>query len=498
MSVAQEVTLRFPDGSFEVSGPLLGFDGLAYRVDTRFGILTIAARTVVCEGDCPTRADAPIIRLSGAASMGKVLVPALVDAFARSLGVSAIPIATQRPGVVALALQDGQGLVMAVFEIESGTSTQGFTALSDGRADIVMADRAASSAEREAVLASEIGDLAEPLRRRLVARRPLRLVAARDVGPAAANAEELFGLLTGDTESWAALGGAERPVRLAVLQDDLAALEARVTVLGKIFGFAPSNLSVEPVESPSALFAFLQEVPGAAVLSPEPISAGRSVPLSHGCVAGSAERSDGDAYPLMVDLWFYTGAPRLPDMARSFLSFATGPQAQRVVDRAGFVDKRLRPLPLDAQGERISSALLAVDGAEDLERLQALIAELQESERLGVAFRFDASGVELAPTSASEAQGLAAILDSGRLDGRRLLFLSFLDGGGEMEADLRFAETRAEKAISAVQAAMATRVERVVMEARGLGDLMPLACEVSPWGRHVNRRVEVWLGPEMP
>ncbi|MEM9437434.1 MAG: substrate-binding domain-containing protein [Pseudomonadota bacterium] len=495
---AQEVTLRFADGSFEVSGPLMGFDGLAYRIDTRFGVLTIAAATVICEGDCPTRADAPIIRISGAASMGEVLVPALVDAFARSLGVAARPVAAPWPGAVALAIQGAGGETLAVFEIASGTTAQGFQALSSERADIVMADRAASAAEREAALVAEIGDLAGPLRRRLVARRPLGLVAARDLGPVSANVEELIGLLTGEVESWAALGGVDRPPRVAVAQDDVSALAFRIASLARLSAVEPGNLNIEAVEGPEALAAFLQEVPGAVVLSPEPIFAGRAVPLSHGCVTGSAERAEGDAYPLMVDLWFYTAAPRLPDMARAFLSFATGTEAQRVVDRAGFIDKRPRPVPLDAQGERVSRALLAVEGRDGLERLQTLMAGLRGFERLALAFRFEPDGAKLTPTSASEAQGLAAILDSGRLDGRRLLFLGFTDGEGADEVNLRLAGTRAGEAIAAVEAAMATRVDRTVMEARGLGSLMPLACEVSPWGRHVNRRVEVWVGPALP
>jgi phosphate transport system substrate-binding protein len=51
---AQDVTLTSPDGSVEVSGTLLGFDGEFYRVDTVYGELTVDGSGVNCEGPaCP-------------------------------------------------------------------------------------------------------------------------------------------------------------------------------------------------------------------------------------------------------------------------------------------------------------------------------------------------------------------------------------------------------------------------------------------------------------
>ena len=40
-AVAQDVTLTSPDGAVEITGTLLGFDGEFYRVDTRFGELSV-------------------------------------------------------------------------------------------------------------------------------------------------------------------------------------------------------------------------------------------------------------------------------------------------------------------------------------------------------------------------------------------------------------------------------------------------------------------------
>ena len=83
--LAQDVTLSSRDGKIELSGTLLGFDGEFYRLSTEYGELTVDGSGVSCEGPgCPNLQDfVAEIQLSGSASMGAVLMPALIDAFAQ-------------------------------------------------------------------------------------------------------------------------------------------------------------------------------------------------------------------------------------------------------------------------------------------------------------------------------------------------------------------------------------------------------------------------------
>ncbi|MEM6277430.1 MAG: cell envelope biogenesis protein OmpA, partial [Pseudomonadota bacterium] len=144
---AQNVTLSFPDGSFAVTGPLLGFDGQSYRVDTRFGVLTIAADSVTCSGTCPSSETAPIIRLAGSPLMADLLVPALVDAFARSQGLAAMPMDVGDGVGFQLASSNREEL--ALFIISGAETAAGFEALSRNEVDIVLADRHPTPAERK-------------------------------------------------------------------------------------------------------------------------------------------------------------------------------------------------------------------------------------------------------------------------------------------------------------------------------------------------------------
>src|SRR6056297_1356578 len=82
--VAQDVTLTSRDGDVESSGYLLGLDGEFYRVDTVYGELTVDGSGVLCAGPgCPNLENyVARVTLSGAPVIGRVLMPALIEAFA--------------------------------------------------------------------------------------------------------------------------------------------------------------------------------------------------------------------------------------------------------------------------------------------------------------------------------------------------------------------------------------------------------------------------------
>jgi phosphate transport system substrate-binding protein len=82
--MAQDVTLTSPDGSVEVNGTLLGFDGEFYRVETVYGELTVDGSGVNCAGPaCPDLQNyVAELSVSGSATIGEVLMPALIEGFA--------------------------------------------------------------------------------------------------------------------------------------------------------------------------------------------------------------------------------------------------------------------------------------------------------------------------------------------------------------------------------------------------------------------------------
>ena len=485
---AQDVTLRFPDGSFEASGPLLGFDGEAYRIDSRFGVLTIAASAVTCEGACPAQADPPVLRLDGTPIMTEVLVPALVDAFARSLGLRTRPVSVEDGVGLLLTTPDEQ--TVAQFNIATSSTTTGFERLVASRADIVFADRWMTEEERATFRQRGLGDLSNPLRKRLIARQAMKLFAGKDVPLASVSPRELVKLTSP--------GLGSEDVGLVVPAVEVEAFADRLRILQR--RSAPGDIAEQSFETTETLQGAGEAStsgPGSIVVTAQtPAPEGmRQVPLSHGCDAASAEDASGDAYPLMIHLWAYTAEPRLPELGRTFLAFAAGSEAQRVIDRAGFIDQRPRPIALGAQGERIARAVADLSDELTLPDLQKAIERLKGFDRLSTVFRFSADGTGLTRASASEAQSLASLLDSGRYDGRQLLFLGMTGSVGSAAENQQIGHRDSQMVMDVVRRAMVTRNDRLPMVHIGLGELFPLACDKTAWGQFVNHRVEVWLGP---
>lgn len=86
--IAQDVTLTSRDKSVQINGNLLGFDGQFYRVETDYGELTVDGSGVDCAGPgCPNlSAFVAEVDISGAAEIGSLLLPALIEAFAAKNG----------------------------------------------------------------------------------------------------------------------------------------------------------------------------------------------------------------------------------------------------------------------------------------------------------------------------------------------------------------------------------------------------------------------------
>jgi phosphate transport system substrate-binding protein len=75
-----------------------------------------------------------------------------------------------------------------------------------------------------------------------------------------------------------------------------------------------------------------------------------------------------------------------------------------------------------------------------------------------------------------------------------MMFVGFSDGEGPMKVDARISRERAMAVRRAVVAAAQTAdLGRIGISAEAFGEAMPMACDDSPWGRQINRRVEVWV-----
>ena len=497
VAMAQDVELRSLDGSVELEGNLISYDGAFYRLDTVYGALTVSAEGVSCAGPgCPDLATfVAEARIAGAATVAEGLLPALLDAFAESRGMEVMTEVTDDPPVYSLLRGDGSAA--ARFTVTPGTTDNGFLALLNGEADIALALREPSAAE---TLASETAYPDDPPlndRVRVLALDALVPVVSPENPLDALSLPQIAQLFSGEVVNWQDLGGPDAPVALHLLEPGLGlaqSFSARV-LLPSDAGLAANitrHASAEALAEAVANDAY-----AVGITARSGVGAARALPLSGDC--GIVQSATGNAvkaedYPLTAPVYMYLAPNRLPLLVRQFLAFTQTEEAERRVREAGFVDQLLTRTPMALQGERLSSAIRA--GGEDvsLEDLQEMIDVLGSAERLSTTLRFNPGGTELDIQSRASIARLAAAVERGAFDGRRLILAGFSDGNGAPEINARLSLRRARVVQDALLAAAgAAAPDRVEIETHGFGEAMPMACDGTDWGRAVNRRVEVWV-----
>lgn len=496
---AQDVTLTSRDGKVELSGTLLGFDGEFYRVETEYGELTVDGSGVSCIGPgCPNLTDfVAEVELSGSATMGAVLMPALVEAYAERNGYTMTREDTDASRFALLLTRRDSGKLAARFGFRASNANEGFADLLADEADVVMSLREIRPEERKLAREAGMGDLTGLNRSRVLALDAVVPVVApgnpvKHIAPLT-----LARVFAGQITNWQALGGPDAPIDLHLPDagSGLAqAIEDQV--------MAPEKLRLSADATRHALPDQIADAVGKDTLALGLTSYAerrntRVLTLGGSCgFALDAARLTikTEDYPLTAPMFLYFPARRLPQVAREFLAFTRGPGAQNVIRRAGFVDQAPEEIAIEQQGNRFANAITVAGPEIPLEELQRMTATLTPMARLTTTFRFETGSIRLDAQSRSNVQQLARALEQGRYDARQLLFVGFSDGDGPPRPNRDIALRRAEAVLRAVSAAAVTaNLERVDLGVNAFGEAMPMACDDTAWGRQANRRVEVWV-----
>lgn len=497
--LAQDVTLTSRDGGIEISGNLLGFDGEFYRLDTAYGELTVDGSGVTCDGPgCPDLIDfVAEIRMSGAAAMGELMMPALLEAFAKRNGYRI----TRKPigdtGIEFTLTSVATKKTVALFEFGATTTDEGFADLLANDADIVLSMREIRPEERKLAREAGMGDLSGANRSRVLALdavvpivspgNPVRQISPQDLALAFA----------GKITNWKELGGPDAPIDLHLPDEKTGLGQSVEDRLLVPVGLVPSAKIIRHKLSPDLANSVSRDPFALGIASFAETGNAQVVTLTSGCgftLEANRRNIKTEDYPLSSPMFLYLPARRLPKIAREFLSYLRTPEAQLVIRRAGFVDQTPEEIGIDVQGQRLANAITVAGPEVRLEELQRMVSTLAPLERLTTSFRFETGSARLDAQSRSNVQQLARALERGQYDARQLMFVGFSDGKGAASSNRDIALRRAEAVRRAViAAAEAFDLSRVSLDIDAFGEALPMACDDSAWGRQVNRRVEVWV-----
>jgi len=497
--LAQDVTLTSRDGDVEISGNLLGFDGEFYRVDTIYGELTVDGSGVLCEGPgCPNLANyVAEVTFAGAPSIGRVLLPALIEAFALRADLELERENTTVSKFTYVLTDRSSGQQRGRFNFRLTNTDEGFADLLVNEADIVMSLREAREDEITRARTAGMGDLTDARRSRVLALDALVPLVAASNPVTTITTPLLAQVLSGEIDNWLTLGGPDAPIALH--------LHHPATGLGQATEDRMLMQNVSVLSEKATRHKFGPALTTAVSNDPFALGMGSrsekdltfELALTGEC--GFAMRATRRAvktedYPLSAPLFLYLPGRRFPKLVREFLAFTREPTAQFVIRRAGFVDQLPEEIEIDEQGDRFANAVLRAGDEVTLDDLQTMVRELSSLKRLTTTFRFEPGSVRLDAQSRSNVAQLARSLESGFYDARRLVFVGFSDGEGSADVNRQIAQRRATAVQDAVVAAAETlNLARLSLETKAFGEAMPMACDDSEWGRRANRRVEVWI-----
>ncbi|SHJ84472.1 phosphate ABC transporter substrate-binding protein, PhoT family [Shimia gijangensis] len=496
---AQDVTLTSQDGSVEISGTLLGFDGEFYRVQTVYGELTVDGTGVNCEGPaCPSLVNfVAEVSISGAATMGDVLMPALIEAFALRNGYKVARLTSDLSQFEYQLFNPDNDALLARFQFHATNSDEGFADLLADEADIAMSLREIREPEARLGYDAGLGDMTGSNRSRVLALDGMVAVVSPGNPVRALSPLQLAQVFAGQIDNWAKLGGPNAPIALNLMVASSGMAQAVEDQLMKPVGRVAADSVLRHDRNISLVSSVMRDPFAIGIASYAETGNTQPLALTGDCgfsMAASRRTIKTEDYPLTAPMFLYFPARRLPKIAREFLAYTRSPSAQIVIRRAGFVDQSPEEVAINLQGARFANAIAASGADVPLEELQRMVARLATMKRLTTSFRFQAGSTRLDAQSRSNVQQLARSLEAGSYDARKLVFVGFSDGDGPASGNRKIALKRAETVRQAVKdAAETANFDHLSLEVEAFGEAMPMACDDSAWGRQVNRRVEVWV-----
>jgi phosphate transport system substrate-binding protein len=480
---AQEVVFQSVDEGVAVTGRFVAFDGQNATVATDTGLVTFRADGMTCDSaDCPDLVEyVPSLRMTGAARMGDLLLPALIDVYARDNGWNV------REDARGFQLHSSDGVLVFEIAITVATPEGAFSNFMNHEADVLLSMRELRTIELQIAFEAGLGQLNLS--------RQMRILALDALVPVTSASSGIRSISLGDLTAELAGTHSEFEVHLKTDLD------------GQIQGFEdrflrPFGLALDPPDvSHDNLDALLESVAEAVnVLTLVPFGATRNTqPLALTGPCGL--RSDArfltmktEDYPLTFPMFIYLPQRRQHQQIVDFLDWLRSPSAQLVIRRAGFVDLAAVPIPLSDQGDRLANAIVSAGSEIPLAELQRMIRLLSARVRMSNTFRFEPGSTRLDGQLRSNVMQLAQAIRGGRFSGRELTLVGFSDGRGPATANRYLSSARAEAVRRDLTRALGgTFPANVTVDTAAFGEALPMACDDTIWGQQTNRRVELWV-----
>ncbi len=444
----------------------------------------------------PAAAQHGGVGIYGSATIGESLMPSLIEGYAATQGATL----ERRPGPYRGArvyrLTEPGAAEPEILHLRRRGSASAFSGLASRSAALGMSTRPISEEERATIESLTGADLAAQGAEHVLALDGLAVIVHPSNPLPPLTIEQIAQLFSGGIRDWAEIGGAPGPIRVHArdrISGDQLAFE-RLT-LGR-FGLSLRPFAVRHGSGPELVRAVAAD-PSGVGFAPIGQAAGvEPVSLALECgmvISPSPFAIKAEEYPLQRRILIYSRGRPENATAAGLLDFSLSDEAQPLIAQAGFIDQSLLTQSRPAFSDHLIFALQSAQSRDEIEATRRFTQTMRNQFRLSTTFRFRTGGNQLDAKAVADAGRLARWLESEQNQSASATLVGFSDAIGGYRNNLALSRSRAEAVRRAVLVQVGPDFDPDRVRIDAFATVAPVACNDSPEGRGVNRRVETWI-----
>ena len=501
-AVNNSVILASLDGALKLEGDLLEITDENYVLRTANGDLIVRRELVSCEGErCPAEEEVlsiETIAMGAPTETGIDLVRAIAEAFTGAKGLT-VTYSSTGENAENLVLGTPTGVQIAAIDAFEMEAEQAISALLNGELNFAITREPATPEMLSRITGRQVNATAEVLFERVMALDALSVVTHRTNPIDTISIETLADIMTGRVTDWSEIGGPDGAITFYGLEPGN---ELMKLARGRVMGNPDAQIAnYTVVESSEALAdAVAGDRRGMAIVYRSQQGDLRPLDLASTCdiYYGSSDFAvQTQEYPFALGWYIYI---RRDDPSTEFrqnlLGFLTTNEGQRSLTSIGLLSQQLRMQPMKEQGGRVLTSVLTSAG--DRTAQQAVgeyFDQIRESRRLSTSLRFQSGSSRPDQRAMADIARISAIVRDPAYANYTVKLVGFSDSVGEFGANLTLSAGRASAIAELLLRENAGWLTPENVRVFGVGPIAPVACNTTPEGRELNRRVEVWLAP---
>jgi phosphate transport system substrate-binding protein len=499
---SRDVLITAFGGSFEIEGQMVDVTDTSFVVNTVTGELTIRRELVSCSGaGCPTT-DVQIedFAIAVPAELGIELLTAVVSDFVASKEFSMTQSIGGGDVAATLFVGNDQGAQIANIDVNTLEFTDAIRAVLDGDVAFAMTNEQIAPEALSLITGSRVQDINDLLVETTIGLDAVSFVVNEGNRIRVMDTSTVRDVLAGNLTNWSELGGADQPINVHMLSSDAGM--ARQLDLRLMSGTSVSEAHTfhENVESLNSSVEADQNALGVVYRSQ--VENARPVNLVNSCNVfydNDDFAIQTEEYPLAIR-WFQYSArtAEQPSLAEDIGSYIVTDFGQQSIASRGFVTQELRVIPMKDQGARLLTSILASDGDRTSSNvIREYLTEASQAERLSTSLRFLSGATALDAKAIDDIRRISDVVRSREYEGYEVLVFGFTDSYGKISSNLALAKRRAEAVKSTLLSENIGFLDTANVTTFGMGPIAPVDCNDTASGRQLNRRVEIWIRPQV-